>query len=107
MSDPDDVDQMIARAVAAYRACMPGAGPRSRATMVPRGLDAAEVEQAITAAGGDPQAGWNRVLAAYLDVDISLGRAAELLGLSRLELAYRFQRLDVPQPTPSDDTGGV
>jgi hypothetical protein len=96
VSDPDDVDQRIARGVAAYRACMPGAGPRSSRTIVPRGLDTAEVEQAIAAAGGDPQPGWNCVLAAYFDVDISLGRAEELLGLSRLELAYRFQQLKCP-----------
>ncbi len=107
MSDPDDVDQRIVCAVAAYRTRMPGSGPRSGAIMVPRGLDTAEVEQEIAAAGGDAQAGWNRVLAAYFDIDISLGRAAELLGLSRLELAYRFQRLEVPQPTVSGDFGDV
>ncbi len=64
--------------------------------MAPRGLDVAEMQQAIAATDGDPQAGWNRVLAAYLDADISLGRAAELLGLSRFELADRFQRFGLP-----------
>jgi hypothetical protein len=107
VSDPDNVDQRIARAVAAYRARMADAGPRSNPTVLPRGFDTAEVEQAIAAAGGDPQEGWNRVLAAYFDVDISLGRAAELLGLSRLKLAYRFQWLGVPPPAVCDDTADV
>ena len=42
------------------------------------------------------QAGWNRVLAAYWDGDISLGRAAELLGLSRFELMESLHRLGLP-----------
>jgi hypothetical protein len=36
------------------------------------------------------------VIAAYLEGDISLGRAAELLGLSRFDLALRFNRLGPP-----------
>jgi len=37
-----------------------------------------------------------RALRDYLDDEISLARAAELLGLSRLELQERFLRLGVP-----------
>jgi predicted HTH domain antitoxin len=36
------------------------------------------------------------VAAAYLDGDISLGRAALLLGLSRFDLLARFNRLGLP-----------
>jgi predicted HTH domain antitoxin len=38
------------------------------------------------------------VVAAYLDGDISLGRAALLLGLSRFDLLARFNRLGLPAP---------
>ena len=38
----------------------------------------------------------NQALSAYLSQEISLGRAAELLGLSRFELKARFLRLGVP-----------
>jgi hypothetical protein len=37
-----------------------------------------------------------RVLRSYLAADISLGKAAEELGLSRFELLDRFRRLGVP-----------
>ena len=39
-----------------------------------------------------------RILRAYLDDEISLGKAAEELGLSRFDLADRFHRLGVPLP---------
>jgi hypothetical protein len=39
-----------------------------------------------------------RVLRAYLDDEISLGKAAEELGLSRFDLADRFHRLGIPLP---------
>ena len=39
-----------------------------------------------------------RILRDYLDDEISLGKAAEELGLSRFELAERFHRLGVPLP---------
>jgi Uncharacterised protein family (UPF0175) len=42
---------------------------------------------------GDPDV---RALQAYLADDISLGKAADLLGLSRFELQKRFVRLGVP-----------
>lgn len=41
---------------------------------------------------GDPDV---RALHAYLADDISLGKAAELLGLSRFELQERFARLGI------------
>jgi len=66
------------------------------AIMALRLLYSSEMQQAIAAADGDAQAGWDRALAAYLDGDISLARAAGLLGLSRFELAGRFQRLGLP-----------
>jgi hypothetical protein len=92
----DVLDYRILRAVAAYHAMQPHLAPTLDSAMVPRGLDLAEMQQAIAVAEGDPQAGWNRVIAAYLDADVSLGRAADLLGLSRFELADRFQRLGLP-----------
>lgn len=42
------------------------------------------------------QAQYDLVLAHYLAEGISLGRAAELLGLPWLDLRIRFMRLDVP-----------
>lgn len=56
-----------------------------------------EVEQTWQEAGGSPQARWNRVMAAYLDGHISLGRAATLLAISSHELDERFRRLEVPR----------
>jgi predicted HTH domain antitoxin len=54
------------------------------------------VQQAVSAADGDAQAGWDRVIEAYLDGDISLGRAAQLLGMSRFDLQERLNRLGAP-----------
>jgi len=90
------LDYRILRAVAAYHAMPPHAAPISDPQMIPRGLDLSEMQQAIAAADDDAQAGWDCALAAYLDGDISLARAAGLLGLSRFELAGRFQRLGLP-----------
>ena len=50
----------------------------------------------MLAALEDPQEKVDQVLAYYLNEGISLGRAAELLGLSWLDLRTRFLRLDVP-----------
>ena len=102
----DVLDYRILRVVAAYHAVPSHVAPISDVAMIPRGLDLTEMQQAIAAAEGDAQAGWNRVLAAYLDADISLARAADLLGLSRFELADRFQRLGLPLligPTTVDE----
>lgn len=38
----------------------------------------------------------SRVVLDYLDEEISLGKAAETLGISRFELMERFQRLQIP-----------
>jgi predicted HTH domain antitoxin len=38
----------------------------------------------------------SRVVLDYFDGEISLGKAAELLGISRFELRERFQRLHIP-----------
>ncbi|MHB0876270.1 MAG: UPF0175 family protein [Anaerolineae bacterium] len=62
------------------------------------GLDESEIRQAIAAAGGDTQAGWDLAVAAFLDGSISLGRAATLLGLSRFDLARRLNRVGAPVP---------
>ena len=51
----------------------------------------------------DLQGRFDRVLAHYLGGAISLGRAAELLGLSWLDLRTRFLRLDVPVRTWPED----
>ena len=93
----DAVDYRILRAVAAYQASPPHPAPFSDSAMEPAGLSEADVEQAVREAGGSPQARWNRVIAAYLDRHISMGRAAVLLGLSVYELDERFCRLDVPR----------
>ncbi len=92
----DVLDYRLLRAVAAYHMALPHRAPIGDETRVPRGLAEEEVEKATADAGGDVQAAWNRVIAAYLDGDISLGRAAQLLGLSRFELSERFPRLDIP-----------
>ena len=51
----------------------------------------------------DLQARFDRVLAYYLGGAISLGRAAELLGLPWLDLRTRFLRLDVPVRVSPED----
>jgi len=90
----DALDYRLLRAVAVYRA-RPGA-PVTDAATQPQGVTDEAVTNAREAAGGDPQAAWDMVMAAYLDGDISLGRAAELLGQSRFELQARLNRLNIP-----------
>jgi predicted HTH domain antitoxin len=80
----DIVDYRIIRAVMRYYAQRPEIGAEA-------GLSEEQV-----AALGAPQDRVNIVLAHYLAGAISLGRAAELLGLSWLDLRTRFLRLDVP-----------
>ncbi len=96
-------DDRILRAAAAYHALPPHAAPFSDASVGPRGLDLWEVQQAVTAADGDVQTAWNLVISAYLNANISLGRAADLLGLSRFEFAdQRGSRLSgLKQGMPS------
>ncbi len=92
----DAADYRCLRAIAAYYALPPHSAPVNDPTLSPRGLDRPEVEAAVTGAEGDIQAAWNRIIAAYLDGDISLGRAAQLLGVERFELTERLGRLGLP-----------
>lgn len=90
----DALDYRLLRAVAAYRA-RPGA-PAADEAARPQGLTDEAVTAAQADAGDNPQASWDLVMAAYLDGDISLGRAAELLAQSRFELQARLNRLSIP-----------
>jgi len=87
----------IMRAVAAYQALPPHPAPVNDSTLEPAGLSEAEVERAAHGADESSQARWNRVITAYLDGHINLGRAAVLLGLSTYELDERFRRMEVPR----------
>ena len=80
----DIVDYYIVRAVMRYYAHQPEIDPEA-------GLPDQEVE-----AASDSQERFDLVLAHYLAGAISLGRAAELLNLSWLDLRTRCLRLDVP-----------
>jgi hypothetical protein len=80
----DIVDYRILRAVMRYYAQQPVVDTES-------GLP----DQAVTALA-NPQARFDLVLAYYLADAISLARAAELLGISWLDLRTRCLRLDVP-----------
>ncbi len=92
----DAADYRCLRAIAAYHALPPHPAPVNDPSLSPRGLDQPEVEAAVAGAEGDIQAAWNRVISAYLDGDISLGRAAQLLGVERFELTERLGRLGIP-----------
>jgi prevent-host-death family protein len=91
----DAADYRILRAVAAYQALPPHPAPANDPALEPAGLSETEAQQAEQEAGGVPQARWNKVIAAYLDGHINLGRAATLLDLSSYELDERFRRLEV------------
>jgi prevent-host-death family protein len=93
----DIVDYRILRAVAAYHSLGPHLALTTDPAREPEGLSEAQIKRVVEEAGGAIQARWNRVIIAYLDGHISLGRAATLLGLSRYELDERFRRLDVPR----------
>ncbi len=92
----DAADYRCLRAIAAYYALPPHPAPVNDPTLSPRGLDQPEIEAAVASAEGDIQAAWNCIIAAYLDGDISLGRAAQLLGVERFELTERLGRLGLP-----------
>ncbi len=47
---------------------------------------------AVKDAGGDRQAAWDLVIGAYMDGEVSLGRAAELLEVLHFELEERLRR---------------
>jgi predicted HTH domain antitoxin len=83
----DILDYRLIRAVAAYHH---GSPLSSDSDVEPRGLSEADLST-------DAQLRWNQVIAAYLDEQISLGRAATLLNLSRYELDECFRRLDLPR----------
>ena len=99
----DATDYRCLRALAAYHAQPSHTGPAHDRSLVPAGLDAADVEKSVAQSSGDPQAAWNLVLAAYFDGQISLGRAAELLNGSRFDLQQRFNRLGLPLRTGPTD----
>ena len=80
----DMVDDHITRAVGRYYAQPPMID-------VEEGLSDREVADTP-----DPEGRFTLVLAHYLAGAISLGRAAELLDLPRLDLRTRLRRLDVP-----------
>ena len=90
----DALDYRLLRAAAFYRARRdaPAHDPRA----IPQGLSAETVAAAVAQAQEDPQVAWDLVIATYLDGHISLGRAAELLRLSRFDLTTRFNRLELP-----------
>lgn len=93
----DAVDYRILRAVASHRMMPSRPAPVTDSDIEPAGLSEREVEQAERESNGSPQARWNKVIAAYLDGHINMGRAAMLLGLSSYVLDERFRRLDVPR----------
>ena len=84
----------LLRAAAFYRARRDA--PAHDPTAIPQGLSAETVAAAVAQAQEDPQVAWDLVIATYLDGHISLGRAAELLRLSRFDLTTRFNRLELP-----------
>lgn len=88
----DIVDYRLLKAVAAWQP--DPTAPNSDPNAMPAGL--ALEDNRPNETDSDLQATWNRVLSAYLDVNISLGRAAKLLNLSRFELQDRLNRLDLP-----------
>ena len=87
----DAVDFRLLQAYARYRG---ESGHQTTAER--RGITQAELQQMVEQASGDVQVGWDRVVAAHQDNDISLGRAAELLNTNRYELAERYNRLGIP-----------
>jgi predicted HTH domain antitoxin len=44
----------------------------------------------------NPDLAWSLVVSAYLDEEINLGKAAEMLGMHELELRDRFIALGIP-----------
>jgi predicted HTH domain antitoxin len=95
----DILDYRIMRAVAAYHTSSPARSPLLDPKVEPVGLTETDLLRS------EPQVRWNRVIAAYLDGQINLGRAASLLELSRFELDERFHRLDVPRRMGSETLG--
>lgn len=84
----DILDYRIMRAVAAYHQLPSHPSSMSDPDLHPQGLAEANLSS-------DIQIRYDQVIAAYLDEQISLGRAAKLLGLVRYELDDCFQRLNI------------
>jgi len=93
----DATDYRILSAVAAYQAPSSHPPPLNSPDTEPAGLTETEIERAVQEVDGSPQVRWDKVMAAYLDWQINLGRAAILLGLSSYELDERFRRLGIPR----------
>jgi len=97
-------DYRLLRALAGYQT-RPNA-PVQYKDELPTGLDEEGVQGALHKEGA--QAAWNLVVHAYLDGDISLGRAAALLGLSRFDLLGRLDRLGAPlRLGPVDENNAI
>ena len=88
----DIIDYRLLKAVAAWQP--DPTAPYSDPDALPAGLDLQD--NGPDESDSDMQAKWNRILRAYLDVNIRLGRTAELLNISRFELQDRLNRLDLP-----------
>lgn len=89
------VDYRLLRAVTWYQNRPAQRAPANDASLAPRGLAEQTVSDAQDRVGGDVQEAWNMVIAAYLDGDVSVGRAAELLHLSRFELMQSFNQAGI------------
>jgi len=92
----DEVDYRILQSAAAYRTLPPHPSPLRDPDVEPAGLSEEELERATEETGEAYRTRWERIIAAYLDGHINLGRAAELLGLSLHALQERFLRLGIP-----------
>ena len=74
----DAADYRFLRAIATHQALPSHPAPANDPALEPAGLSEAELKQAEQQAGGSLQDRWNKVIAAYLDGHINLGRAAVL-----------------------------
>ena len=90
----DATDYRLLRAAAGHE--VPLSAPIRDEAAMPGGLSEAKLAEYVQASGNGTQARWDKVMGAYLDGDISLGRAATLLELSRFELQIRCNRLGIP-----------
>lgn len=68
------------------------------------GLVYAGIKQMLSA---NPDLVWSLVISAYLDEEINLGKAAELLEIHELELRQQFLELGVPLRLGPADTAQV
>ena len=93
----DILDYRLLRAVASWSVCLSSLQMEDTGkTNTLKEPNEKRLAQLTEESCGDTQISWNMIIAAYLNEEISLGRAAQLLGLSRFELADRFQRLELP-----------